>query len=96
VSDLVERLRAIGEEEMYQAPATTKATIDEAAEELERLYARVEELEGALVAARRTFDRLTRIYPGPSEIVFLQASAEIGAIDAALTNSGAPDDEGTN
>lgn len=48
MSDLAERLRAIGEEEMYQAPATTKATIDKAAEELERLYARVAELEGAL------------------------------------------------
>lgn len=37
MDDLVERLRAIGEEEMYQAPATTKATIDEAADHIEQL-----------------------------------------------------------
>ena len=40
--DIVERLRAIGEEEMYQAPATTKRMIEEAADEIERLRKRLE------------------------------------------------------
>jgi hypothetical protein len=37
--DLVERLRAIGEAEMYESPASTKALIDEAADTIESLRA---------------------------------------------------------
>jgi hypothetical protein len=37
--DLVERLRAIGEAEMYESPASTKALIDEAADAIESLRA---------------------------------------------------------
>lgn len=36
-ADLVARLRAIDEDAMYEMPATTKATVEEAAAEIERL-----------------------------------------------------------
>ena len=41
--ELVRRLDAIGEEEMYQAPATTRATIEEAMSAIERLQAELAE-----------------------------------------------------
>ncbi len=59
MSDIEQRLRAIDEVAMYEAPATTEAIIREAADELARLEAdnaslrsRLEEAEGALKAAR--------------------------------------------
>jgi hypothetical protein len=91
VSELVEQLRAIGEEEMYQAPATTKATIDKAAAELERLYARIAELEGVL----RGIAGAIRI-GAESDVIAWASLAKAMQHEAfsALTNSGVPDDEG--
>lgn len=45
---LQERLRAIGEEEMHQSPASTKATIGEAAEALDTKDAAIAALNRAL------------------------------------------------
>lgn len=48
MTELVERLRAIDEASMYDEPATTFKTVQEAAAEIERLTTRVAEMEVAL------------------------------------------------
>ena len=46
--DLVATLEALGEDDFYYFPATTKAVIDRAVAEIDRLRPRIAELEAAL------------------------------------------------
>ena len=46
--DLVATLEALGEDDFYCFPATTKAAIDRAVAEIDRLRPRIAELEAAL------------------------------------------------
>lgn len=99
MSDLIERLRAVepsrdfsdcsadcGVTNYYRNPDGP-----EAAEELERLYARIAELEGVL----RGIAGAIRL-GAESDVIAWASLAKAMQHEAfsALTNSGAPDDEG--
>lgn len=67
---------------------------DAEASHLSVIEAENKRLREALLSARSTFDRLTLICPHERSAVFLQASAEIGAIDEALSEKALSQGEG--
>ena len=87
--DLVEWLNAIDEESMYERPATTKATIDQAAARIQSdaariaaLEARVKVLEGTLGTinsmARLQLDRTLGQYAEDLVVIADMARAALG------------------
>ena len=80
MDDLIEELRAIGEEEMYDAPATTHATIARGIDRIQSLIADNERLREALELARPYVANVVEADPA------LFNKRDLAAIDAALSH----------
>jgi len=76
--DLVATLEALGEDDFYYFPATTKAVIDRAVAEIDRLRPRNKEMEAALqdIASGRYSNVLLPTHP-PQDPAVVRARAAL-------------------